>query len=64
MILPVNYSVVGESIVFRTTPDGVVANHDWDSPIAFDVDHVDYPTTRAGACWQLAPLNESRTPKS
>ena len=42
VILPVNYSVVGESIIFRTSPYGVVANHDWASPIAFEVDYVDY----------------------
>ena len=42
VILPVNYSVVGESIIFRTTPYGVVANHDWASSIAFEVDYVDY----------------------
>ena len=42
VILPVNYSVVGESIIFRTSPYGVVANHDWGSAIAFEVDYVDY----------------------
>jgi nitroimidazol reductase NimA-like FMN-containing flavoprotein (pyridoxamine 5'-phosphate oxidase superfamily) len=42
VILPVNYALVGEAIIFRTTPYGVVAHHDWDSLIAFEVDHVDY----------------------
>ena len=42
LILPVNYAVVGEAIIFRTTPHGAVANRDWDSRIAFEVDHVDY----------------------
>ena len=42
VILPVNYSVVGESIIFRTSPYGVVANHDWSSQIAFEIDYVDY----------------------
>jgi nitroimidazol reductase NimA-like FMN-containing flavoprotein (pyridoxamine 5'-phosphate oxidase superfamily) len=41
-ILPVNYSVVGESVIFRTSAYGVVATHDWKSPMAFEVDHVDY----------------------
>jgi len=41
-ILPVNYSVVNESIVFRTSATGVVATRDWGSPMAFEVDHVDY----------------------
>ena len=42
LILPVNYAVVGEAIIFRTTPHGAVANRDWDAPIAFEIDHVDY----------------------
>ena len=42
VILPVNYSVVGEAIIFRTTPYGVVANHDWGARIAFEIDYVDY----------------------
>ncbi len=41
-IFPVNYSVVSETVVFRTSPTGVVANHDWNAPVAFEVDHVDY----------------------
>jgi nitroimidazol reductase NimA-like FMN-containing flavoprotein (pyridoxamine 5'-phosphate oxidase superfamily) len=42
VIVPVNYSLVSESVVFRTAADGVVAHHDWSSPMAFQVDHVDY----------------------
>jgi nitroimidazol reductase NimA-like FMN-containing flavoprotein (pyridoxamine 5'-phosphate oxidase superfamily) len=45
-ILPVNYSVVRESIVFRTSDSGVVAKHEWGSPMAFEVDHVDYADHR------------------
>ena len=45
-ILPVNYSVVGEAVVFRTSAYGVVATHDWDSTMAFEVDHVDYAEQR------------------
>lgn len=41
-ILPVNYSVVSESVIFRTSASGVVATHEWGTPIAFEVDHVDY----------------------
>ena len=41
-IFPVNYSVVSEAIVFRTTPYGVVAAHDWTSPIAFEIDFFDH----------------------
>jgi nitroimidazol reductase NimA-like FMN-containing flavoprotein (pyridoxamine 5'-phosphate oxidase superfamily) len=45
-ILPVNYSVVGEAVVFRTSAYGVVAGHDWSAPLAFEVDHVDYAEQR------------------
>jgi uncharacterized protein len=41
-ILPVNYSVVGESIVVRTSESGVLATHGVGAPITFEVDHVDY----------------------
>jgi nitroimidazol reductase NimA-like FMN-containing flavoprotein (pyridoxamine 5'-phosphate oxidase superfamily) len=45
-ILPVNYSVVDEAVVFRTSTYGVVATHDWSRPMAFEVDHVDYGDQR------------------
>ena len=54
-ILPVNYSVVGESIIFRTTPYGVVASHDWRSPIAFEVDHVDYAEQKGWSVLAVGP---------
>ena len=41
-IFPVNYSVVNETVVFRTSPTGVVADHGWHAQVAFEVDHVDY----------------------
>ncbi len=40
--LPADYLVVSEAIVFRTTPYGVVAAHDWNSPIAFEIDFFDH----------------------
>ena len=46
IILPVNYSVVSESIIFRTSADGVVSRHDWKQRMAFEVDHVDYVEQR------------------
>jgi nitroimidazol reductase NimA-like FMN-containing flavoprotein (pyridoxamine 5'-phosphate oxidase superfamily) len=45
-ILPVNYSVVGEAVIFRTSAYGVVATHDWKTSMAFEVDHVDYGEQR------------------
>lgn len=45
-ILPVNYSVVDEAVVFRTTAYGVIAAQDWPVQMAFEVDHVDYGDQR------------------
>lgn len=44
MIMPVNYTVDGASVVFRTSPYGVLGRHSWNSRIAFEVDHVDVGT--------------------
>ena len=52
-IFPVNYSVVSEAVVFRTSPTGVVATHDWNAKVAFEVDHVDYEDEDAAACSHL-----------
>lgn len=52
-ILPVNYSVVEESVIFRTSAYGVVANHDWASTMAFEVDHVDYSDQRG---WSVVAI--------
>jgi nitroimidazol reductase NimA-like FMN-containing flavoprotein (pyridoxamine 5'-phosphate oxidase superfamily) len=54
-IFPVNYSVVGESIVFRTSPYGAVATHGWHSPIAFQVDHVDYADHKGWSVLAVGP---------
>ena len=54
-IFPVNYSVVGETIIFRTSPYGVVASHDWRAPIAFEVDHVDYDEHRGWSVLAVGP---------
>jgi uncharacterized protein len=40
-ILPVNYVVDGASVVFRTAPYGVLGQHTWRGPVAFEVDEVD-----------------------
>ncbi len=57
VILPVNYSVVSESVVFRTSADGVVAHHDWSSRMAFEVDHVDYADQKG---WSVLAVGEAR----
>lgn len=39
-IIPLNYSVVDESIVFRTSPFSVLATYGRNAKLAFEVDHV------------------------
>ena len=43
-IIPVNYSVHAESIVFRTAPYSQLSTYGWDTELAFEVDHLDYET--------------------
>lgn len=46
-VVPVNYTVHGDAIVFRTQPYSVLGTYAWTSDIAFEVDHVD-PERRLG----------------
>lgn len=41
-IVPVNYSVVDDMVVFRTTPYSVLGTYGMKAPMAFEVDHFDY----------------------
>lgn len=45
-IVPVNYAVVEESVVFRTTPYSILGQHARQSKLAFEVDHLDYERHR------------------
>lgn len=40
-IIPVNYAVVDEAIVFRTSPFSLLATYGRDAVIAFEIDHFD-----------------------
>ena len=41
-IVPVNYSVVDDTIVVRTTEDSLLATEGRDAMLAFEVDHIDH----------------------
>lgn len=41
-IVPINYSVVNDRIVFRTTPYSLLGTYGLNAQMAFEVDHVDY----------------------
>jgi nitroimidazol reductase NimA-like FMN-containing flavoprotein (pyridoxamine 5'-phosphate oxidase superfamily) len=53
MILPVNYTVVEDSVVFRTAPYGILGQRAWSGRLAFEVDHID-PATRSG--WSVVAV--------
>lgn len=41
-IVPVNYSVHGQSVVFRTAPYSELGTYGWNTDLAFEVDNIDY----------------------
>jgi uncharacterized protein len=40
-VVPVNYTVHGDAVVFRTTPYSVLGTYSWAGDIAFEIDHID-----------------------
>jgi uncharacterized protein len=60
-IVPVNYVVDGASLVFRTSPYGLLGRHSWRGRVAFEVDEVDRET-RSGwsvvATGHAAPVED------
>lgn len=62
-IFPVNYSVVSEAVVFRTSAYGMVANHDWSSPMAFEVDYVDYADHKGWSVVAIGPGERVEDPE-
>lgn len=49
-IIPVDYSVVGDLVVVRTTPYSVLGAHARGAVVAFEVDHLDRDHER---CWSV-----------
>ncbi|HLN77811.1 MAG TPA: pyridoxamine 5'-phosphate oxidase family protein [Nocardioidaceae bacterium] len=43
-VVPLNYTVHEDSIVFRTTPYSVLGTYGWSGDIAFEVDSIDLVT--------------------
>jgi len=41
VVLPVNFAMVANIILFRTRPTGVIAAYADDHPVTFEVDHID-----------------------
>lgn len=56
-ILPVNYTMYEDDIIFRTTPDGELSRFAVDSELAFEVDHLD-PDHRQG--WSVVAVGTAQ----
>ncbi|MGH3329985.1 MAG: pyridoxamine 5'-phosphate oxidase family protein, partial [Nocardioidaceae bacterium] len=41
-IVPVNYAVYEDTVVFRTTPYSELGTYGWNTDLAFEIDHLDY----------------------
>lgn len=61
-IFPVNYAVVGEAVVFRTSPYGIIANIEWGKPIAFEVDQLDYSDHKGWSVLAVGPAERVEDP--
>lgn len=55
-IVPVNYSVVDDAIVVRTSPYSLLGTHGRDAVLAFEVDYFDYPHQRG---WSIVARGRS-----
>lgn len=52
-IVPVNYTVVQDAILFRTTPYSVLGTYAWNSQLAFEVDGLDRERRRG---WSVVAI--------
>jgi nitroimidazol reductase NimA-like FMN-containing flavoprotein (pyridoxamine 5'-phosphate oxidase superfamily) len=57
-IIPVNYSVVDDAIVLRTSPYSLLGTHGQDALLAFEVDQFDYEHQRG---WSVLARGRSET---
>jgi nitroimidazol reductase NimA-like FMN-containing flavoprotein (pyridoxamine 5'-phosphate oxidase superfamily) len=55
-VTPVNYAIDGNSVIFRTTPNGRLAQCCRDAVVAFEVDDVD-PETHSG--WSVLIVGDA-----
>ena len=62
-IFTVNYAVVDEAIIFRTSPNGELGTHANDSVIAFQIDHLDYEYHRGWSVLATGPAQAVERPE-
>ena len=54
-IVPVNYAVVADTVIFRTTPFSLLGTVGWGHRLAFEVDHVDHERWRGWSVVAAGP---------
>jgi uncharacterized protein len=54
-IVPVNYAVHDDAVVFRTTPCSILGTHGWRDRLAFEVDHLDHQRWRGWSVVAAGP---------
>ena len=54
-LVPVNYAVHDDSVVFRTTPYSVLGKLAWHQRLAFEVDHLDHENWRGWSVVAAGP---------
>lgn len=55
-IVPVNYAMYEDQIVFRTTPYSELGTYGWNTDLAFEVDHIDYEKHQG---WSVVAIGRS-----
>jgi nitroimidazol reductase NimA-like FMN-containing flavoprotein (pyridoxamine 5'-phosphate oxidase superfamily) len=56
-IVPVNYTTVGDAIVFRTSPYSELGTHANGTAVAFEIDQIDYPDHKG---WSVVATGTAR----
>ncbi len=54
-IIPVNYAVIDDAIVFRTAPYTLLGSEAWTHKLAFQVDHLDYERQKGWSVLATGP---------
>ena len=62
-IVPVNYGVVDDAVVFRTTPYSVLGTYARSTALAFEVDHLDYEQQRGWSVVAVGRANVVEDPE-
>lgn len=56
-IVPVNYAMYDDAIVFRTAPYSELGTYGWNNELAFEVDHIDYEKHQG---WSVVALGRAQ----